>query len=102
MPAPSMRLDESFQSGKPNLDTFSGGRIDPGSLEPLVFSAQPFKRQDAGIWTTQGPAYPFLKQKHGNPKNKHCPHQTRKYEQHCKYFLDDIETHFTPTRPVFL
>jgi hypothetical protein len=91
-----VRPDESFQSGKPNLETFRGGRMDPDSLERPVFSAQHVKRYDAGIRTTEGLAYPFLKQNNGNPKSKHCPHQTCKHEQNCKNFLDDIETHFTP------
>jgi len=91
-----VRPCESFQSGKPNLDTFSGGWIHHSSFEPLVFSAQPFKRHDAGFRTMQELAYPFLNQNDGNPKKKYCPHQGCKYEQHSKKFLDNVETHFEP------
>jgi hypothetical protein len=69
-------------------------RTDPASSEPQLFGGEPRKRFDTGFRTTQGPAYPFLKQNDANPKNKDCPHQTCKYQQHSKKFLCNVETHF--------
>jgi hypothetical protein len=96
MPGLGARSRESSQSGEPNLASFSGARIDPGSLLPLVFSAQPCNGYDSGFLATRGTAYPFPKQNEGNPKEKHCTHQTCKYEKHAKKFLDNVETHCKP------
>ena len=49
-----------------------------GSLKPLIFSAQPFKRHDASFRSTNCTAYPFLKQNEYNPKDKHCPYKNCK------------------------
>jgi hypothetical protein len=65
------------------------------SLEPLVFSAQSLKRCDSGFRPMKGPAYHFVKQNKGDPKNKYCPHENCKYEQHSKKFLKRVEIHST-------
>ena len=44
----------------------------------------------------QGPAYYFLKQNEGNPKNECYPHQNCKRQHHTKKFLHHVKIHFKP------
>jgi hypothetical protein len=65
-----------------------------GSLEPLIFSAQAFMRHDASFRPMNYPAYSFLKQNEGNPKDKHGAYKSGKYEQHSEKFPHRVEIHF--------
>lgn len=67
-------------------------------LQPLVFSAQSFKRRDSGFRPMKHPAYHFIKQNEDDPKEKYYPHENCQHEQRSEKFLNRVEIHNAPTR----